>query len=646
VTIMGVCLDKPGARVPLTGNEAVARGALEAGIAFVASYPGSPTAEVPGTLARIAQQFDLYVEWSSNEKVAMEGAAAASFAGLRSLAVMKVDGLNVAMDFASALSISGCRGGMVIMVGDDPGSHSSIREEDSRNICKVLHFPVLEPSTVQMAKDLTLAAFTLSESLGVPVVLRCVSRICHGNGAVLLGEIPRQERKAIFPKTERMIAFSIQRHALQEEKLVAAAGWAEDCRFNRYEGPKDAKKLVISSGPSAFYAREGLQIIGIKDSVGVLEVATVWPLPPKLLLKHLKHASEVVFAEDVEPFLEDNVMALSALHWNDVGPIKFYGKRSGDVTGPNGPGIGELNPEIMAASLARIFHISYQRPGIKGAEEFNSLMGGALPSRELALCPGCPHRASMWAIKTALELDGREGILLGDIGCFCLGIGRTGYYLLQTLHCMGGGIGLASGMGQLSRFGLTQPVVTVLGDSTFFHAALPGLINAHYHHADMLCVLLDNGTTAMTGHQPHPGCELTALGELADTVSLEGMLVGMGIPYTVGDPYNVGETIDTICRLLQEKGTRVLILRCTCALLAVKGKSKNRVYVDSQKCIGDECGCSRFCSRVFSCPANIWDEENGRAKIDETLCNGCGVCASICPKQAIIVEKDGVESVS
>lgn len=639
MTMMGVCLDSPGARAALIGNEAIARGALEAGVSYVASYPGSPTAEVPGTLAKIAQQFNIYVEWSSSEKVAMEGAAAASFAGLRSLAVMKVDGLNVAMDFASSLSISGCRGGMVIMVGDDPGSHSSIREEDSRGICKVLHFPVLEPSTVQKAKDLTVAAFELSERLSMPVVLRCVSRICHGNGSVILGALSRVERTASFPREDRIITFSIQRHALQEEKLNRTASWAESCGFNRYEGPQDARRLVVASGPSFFYAREALEILGLAQDTGILELATVWPLPENLLLHHLKSASEVIFAEDVEPFVEDNVMALAARHWHEMGEKKFYGKRSGHVAGPAGPGIGELNPEVMASSLARIFSLPYERPGFKSKQEIEEMLGEKIPDRDLALCPGCPHRASFWAIRTALELDGREGILLGDIGCFCLGIGRTGYFLLQTLHCMGGGIGLGSGMGMLNRFGLKQPVLSVLGDSTFFHSALPGLVNARYHHANYLCILLDNGTTAMTGHQPHPGCEYTALGEPAGTVSLEEMIKAMGIPYSVEDPYDVEASTQTIYRMLQEDGTRILILRRACALLAVKKKAKDRVFVDQDKCIGDECGCGRFCSRVFACPANGWDEEKGRAKIDEAICNGCGVCASLCPKQAIVVER-------
>lgn len=639
MTIMGVCCEKPGSKVALTGNESIARGALEAGVGYASSYPGSPTAEVLGTLAKLARQFNLYAEWSINEKVAMEGAAAASFAGLRSLVIMKADGLNVALDFASALAISGCRGGMVIVVGDDPGAHSSVREEDSRNLCKALHLPVLEPASVQEAKDVTREAFSLSESLQLPVVVRCVTRVCHASGDVLLGELAPANRRAVFTKQDRVITFSIKLHALLEQKLARAADMAGNSRLNSYHGPGDANWLVIASGPCYMYALEALEMLGLSEQVGVLKLGITWPLPETLLLGYLKAAGEVVFAEEVEPFVEDNVMALAARHWDEVGRIKFYGKRNGRVAGPHGPGIGELDPDVLAQSLSAIWSTSYTRPAWPNQKEILDLLGEKMPDRELALCAGCPHRASFWSIRTALELDGRGGIVLGDIGCYTLGIVRTGYYLLQTMHCMGAGVGIASGLGKLDCFGFDKPVITVVGDSTFYHAALPALVNARYHRANFMCVVLDNETTAMTGHQPHPGRELTATGEPADTVQMEELIRGIGIPYAVQDPYDVPAATEAVYLMLQQQGPRVLILRRTCALAAVKGKRKNRVYVDPAKCIGDSCGCGRFCSKVFACPANIWDAESGKARIDEAVCNGCGVCATLCPQQAIVVER-------
>jgi len=639
VTIMGVREEKPGVRVALTGNESIARGALEAGVAYAASYPGSPTAEVLGTLARVAGEHDIYVEWSVNEKVALEGAAAASFTGLRSLTVMKADGLNVALDFASALAISGCRGGMVIVVGDDPAAHSSVREEDSRNLCKVIHLPVLEPSSVEEAMDMTREAFSLSEELALPVVVRCVTRVCHASGDVRLGKIARTERKPEFQRGDRIITFGIALHAMQEQKLFRASALFCKSGFNSYTGPQRAQRLIIASGPSSTYALEALEMLDLSRETGVLKLGTTWPLPESFLLDYLINASEVVFAEEVEPFVEDNVMALAARHWKDVGSITFYGKRSGHVAGPAGPGIGEMNPDILAGSLSKITGAAFKSPTLSGQKEALELLGEKMPGRDLALCAGCPHRASFWSIKTALELDGRGGIVLGDIGCYTLGIARTGYYLLQTVHCMGAGVGLAGGMGKLDRFGFNRPVITVVGDSTFYHAAVPALINARYNRSNFMLVLLDNETTAMTGHQPHPGRSSTATGEPADTVFMEDIIRGIGIPYSLQDPYDVEATIDVICRMLQQEGPRVLILRRTCALAAVKGKQKNRVYVDGKRCIGDACGCGRFCSKVFSCPANIWDANSGKARIDEAVCNGCGVCATLCPRQAIMVER-------
>ncbi|GBF32962.1 indolepyruvate oxidoreductase subunit IorA [Desulfocucumis palustris] len=636
MSIAGVCLEKPGTKVALTGNEAIARGALEAGVAYAASYPGSPTAEVLGTLSRLAGNFKLYAEWSVNEKVAMEGAAAASFAGLRSLVVMKADGLNVALDFAGALAISGCRGGMVIVLGDDPNAHSSVREEDSRNLCKAIHLPVLEPSSVQEALEMTREAFSLSEDLKLPVVVRCVTRVCHASGDVELGELNRPLPVPDFTRDNRVITFGIQLHALQEQKLARAAEWACHSGFNSYTGPENPERLVIACGPCYMHALEALDMLAA-TGVGVLKLGVTWPLPHQLLLKYLRNASEVVFAEEVEPFVEDNVTSLAAMQIPRG--IKFYGKRSGHVAGPAGPGIGELDPDILASSLAGIFGVKYETPGVSGRAEALELLGEKMPDRELAFCAGCPHRASFWAVRAALELDGRGGIVLGDIGCYTLGMARTGYNLLQTVHCMGAGIGLAGGMANLSRFGFDRPIVTLVGDSTFYHAAIPALINARYHNSSFLCVVLDNETTAMTGHQPHPGRSVTAMGEPARTVRMEELLQGVGLPYVVQDPYDVEATIDVVCNMLGQEGPRVLILRRTCVLAAVRGKQKARVYVDQEKCIGDSCGCGRFCSRVFACPANVWDAAGGKARIDEAVCNGCGVCASLCPQGAIVVER-------
>ncbi|MFZ5643829.1 MAG: thiamine pyrophosphate-dependent enzyme [Bacillota bacterium] len=638
MSVISVALDQPGRRVVLSGNEAAARGAIEAGVAFAACYPGSPTSEVLPTLAQLGNRFNIYTEFSTNEKVAMEAAAAASFAGLRALTICKADGFNVALDFAAAVCLQGIRAGMVIMVGDDPGSHSSVREEDCRFLARTANFPVIEPSTVQEAKDIIKAAFDISEKLMQPVVVRCTTRVCHASGDVVLGELPSVSKEADFTRSHRFLA-NVMFAPIMKNKIRAAAAMAEDSPFNYYVGPQDAERLVIASGPSYTYAVEAIDMLGLTESVGVLKISTTWPLPENLLLKYLVPAGEVAFAEEVDSFLEDGVMTLAAKNWEKVGQVRFYGKNSGHIAGSGGPFVGELDPDIVAACLGKIFNVPYNAPAIPNAGEAMKLVENSMPARELALCAGCPHRASFWAVKTAVELDGRNAVVLGDIGCYTLGLMRTGYNLLQTVHCMGAGVGLACGLSKLDRFNFRQPVISIVGDSTFFHAAPQALINARYNQAGILCIILDNETTAMTGHQPHPGRGINAVGEASGKIEIESLLSGMGIPVTVHDPYDVEGTIGVVCSLLRETGPRALVLRRSCALIAVKGKKKDRVYVDQEKCIGDECGCARFCSRVFACPANIWDAEKGKARIDEAVCNGCGVCASLCPGKAIVVER-------
>lgn len=629
---MRVVLDAPGEVALLTGNEAVARGALEAGVNYAAAYPGSPTAEVLECIAAGAEMLGVYVEWSVNEKVAMEGAAAASFAGLRSLTVMKCDGLNVALDFLTSLSMAGTRGGMVVIVGDDPSAHSSAKEEDSRFLGRVAHIPVWEPADSREAKEMVKAAFDLSEEIRQPVMVRMVTRVCHASTNAVLGEFPRREVTAYLGPEDKFITW-IEGHREQEEKLRRAGSLAEESPFNLYTGPESPETLIIATGPGFYYTMEAVEQLGLQPVTGVLKLGTTWPLPERLILRYLRQAVKVIFVEEVEPFVEDNVMALAAQHLDEIGKISFYGKKSGHVAGVNGVGLGELTPAQVTAALASICN------GTPAGETPPPSGWPDLPGRDLAFCPGCPHRASFWAIRAALELDGRQGIVLGDIGCYTLGKGRTGYHLLQTMHAMGSGVGIAGGLGQLWRFGFSQPVVAVVGDSTFYHAVVPALINARYNQANFVCIILDNQTTAMTGHQPHPGTGIDPNGNPLTAVALETVINGLDIPVTVIDPYQVDTAIQTVYQAVQGPGVKVVIMRRACALIAAKTSTAVRVYVDQSRCRGDACGCARFCSRVFACPANIWDKDQGKASIDEAICNRCGVCASLCPVGAIVVEE-------
>lgn len=629
--INNVKMDSPGREVLLTGNEAVARGALEAGVKYASSYPGSPSAEVLDTLAGLSKEFNIYAEWSVNEKVAAEGAAAASFAGMRSITIMKPDGLNVAIDFFSSLSLSGIKAGMVLVVGDDPSAHSSIKEEDSRYLARLAHLPILEPANIQEAKDMARQAFELSEELELPVVLRCVTRICHASSVVRLGSLSCAEARA---ELKEKFLTNPQAHAGVERKLREMATTGGGCV---YTGPDNAQTIMIASGPSYSYCLEALEILGKNNEIGVLKLGRTWPLPETELKKYLQQAREVIFAEEIEPFIEDNVASFAAFNWSELNPLQFYGKRSGHVGGPLGPGIGELNTDAIIDSLVKIKGFNYQRE-LLDPEQIKHL--GQLPERDRAFCAGCPHRASFWAIKSSLALDGRNGFVLGDIGCYAMGRGRTGYYLLSSVHSMGSGVGLAHGFGKLDKFSFNQPVVAIVGDSTFYHAVVPALINARSNNSNFLCVILDNETTAMTGHQPHPGSGRDATGNQSPRVSMEELLQGLGLPVYISDPYDIPSTVKLITSLLTNNEPRVLILRRACALVAAKREKRPRVYVDQEICLGDGCGCNRFCSRVFGCPANIWDKAAGKARIDEAVCVNCGVCVSLCPQGAIKVKEE------
>ncbi|RJR26693.1 MAG: indolepyruvate ferredoxin oxidoreductase subunit alpha [Desulfobacteraceae bacterium] len=634
-------VNEPGKACILSGNEAVARGALEAGVGVVSSYPGSPSVQIMECLAAVSRERNLYAEWSINEKVALEVAAAGSFSGLRSLCIMKADGLNVAMDFLTTLPLSGIGAGLVLVVSDDPGVHSSVKEEDTRYLAPAAHVPVIEPSNPQEALRMTRWAFEVSEETGLPLMVRLVTRICHARATVVPGKVTQRDAKPLIADDARFIT-AARFHPVSHRRLDKAKEIFEESAFNHYEGPDEASLAVIASGVSYQYSLEALELLDLERDVGIFQVGTIWPLPEKKVLSVLRRFRTVLFLEEIETFLEDQVRVLASGHMQELSGLRLCGKRSGDVPWVmKSRGMGEMDPDIAIEAIAGF--AGRETPGriASGRFKVSENQEQQLPVRLPSLCAGCPHRASYWAIKKALTLDGRGGFALGDIGCYALGVLPTGYETIRTVHSMGSGVGVAGGLGNLRAMGLRQPVVAVIGDSTFFHAGIPPLINAKTNGSQYLCVILDNETTAMTGHQPHPGSGVTAVGEPAASVPIHEVLKGLDIPFTVADPYMIGETVESILALLRKDGLNVLILRRQCALKAGRRSGGARVYVDEEKCLGDLCGCDRYCSRIFSCPANVWDEEKAKARIDEVICVGCGVCAEICPGGAIIVEKEG-----
>jgi len=625
-------LDQPGKIVLMMGDEAIARGAIEAGVDFCASYPGTPATEITESLARVADRFNIYVEWSTNEIVAFEAATAASLAGLRALVAMKQNGINVCADFLMTVNLAGTNGGLVLVAADDPSAISSSNEQDSRSYARYADLPLLEPADFQEAKDMTKWAFEVSEKLGLPCIMRSVTRLSHSRGNVKLGELPEKKRTAKFEGIYISGAFAAAQHAALHQKLEQAREEFESSPFNFYVGPKKARFVIVTSGSGWLYSREAVAALGLENKVVILKIGTTWPLPEKFIVEHLKNVTEILIVEEVDPFLEQNLKILLAEQAKTLGPIEVYGAKSG-----HRPAYGEMNQDKVAQALASIKGLKTRARDGKYVEKAKELLLSYIPIRMPTFCTGCPHRASLWAIKSALKLDGRDGFVTGDIGCYSLGAGPAGYFQLKTIHCMGGGIGLANGFGKLDKFGFNQPVIAVCGDSTFYHAAIPALINARVNNSNVLMVVLDNGGTAMTGFQPHPGSGCDALGRPAPTVEIENICKAIGVEVRVRDPFEISQAVQELYDMLQESGPRVMVFRRRCFRIEAKEKLQKKYYVDQSKCIGDDCGCARFCSRVFNCPGIIWDQEAQRAKIDEVVCTGCGVCATLCPRGAIMV---------
>ena len=618
-----ITADSPGKVCLMQGNEAVVRGAVEAGINFAASYPGSPSSQVLGMLGNIARERQFYAEWSTNEVCAMEACIGASLAHARALCIVKQNGLLCVADALHCGAQHGVKGGLVIITSDDPSAHSSTNEFDSRYQAMSADVPMLEPTTMQEAKDMIPYAFELSERIRQMVIVRLTTRVCHGRGNVVLGNLPEKPHEMQpVGEWDRMACVNYL-HQSMLDTLDSAQEIFETCPYNHYEGPEDAEKLIIAGGTGRLYCREALRRLGLENSVGLLSLATVWPLPEKYILSYLKSARQVLVLEEVDPVLEHNMEAIAGKHQLN---ITFSGRSDGSL-----PRIGELNPDLVRNAVDAL--VNAEHPNPKPVPE------DTLPVRDLTFCAGCPHRATFYLLKKALKFEKNPGIVIGDIGCYIMSSQASGFWAYQACNCMGSGINLAEGLGQLTSYGLNQKVVTMCGDSTFFHTILPGIVNASYHHANMLLMVLDNSATAMTGFQPHPGTGLTAMGDITEPMSIERICEAMGCQVTVADPFDVENTSKVLLGLLKQTGMKVLIMRQPCATLMSKQKKAGlKVYVDQDLCYGDGCGCDKFCSRVLGCPGNSWDFTKNKAQIDPVSCVGCGVCAQLCPSGAIKVE--------
>ncbi len=725
-----IAVDKPGSYLLLNGDEAVARGAVEAGVQVATAYPGTPSTEILETIADAAKNFGIYAEWSINEIVALEVAAGASMAGVRSIVSMKHVGLNVAADAAMTLAYTGVKGGLVIAVCDDPAMHSSQNEQDTRYFVVHLDIPLLDAGNPQEALDMTREAFKISESLQLPVIVRLTTRVAHGKGRVKIREIAKGSRKAEFDKdASRWVMVpsnAIKRHQVLKKRMREATELVDRSKFNVIED--NGKEIgIVGSGIGYYYARSVLDT----NQFSWLKLGFVYPFPKEVFKRFASKVKKIIVVEELRPYIENNIKCLHP---------EILGKNNTELDE-----IGEFTPDVIRKAFVGL--------GLCEKTELQNDLD--LPSRPPVLCPGCPHRAFYYALNTvnqfvdcnpkkctgcvvceyacsmekeatfnpvksriravrlgtlsnitmtcrtceeapcvlacpkdallqstedktitvdeekcngcgwciqackygsitlhpstrkalvcdtcngepvcvqwcpesALSLKGKttDKIVTGDIGCYTLGL-MSPVNTVQTCLCMGAGISQAAGM---IHAGVKDKVFAVIGDSTFFHGGMPGLLNIAYNKSNVCVVILDNNTVAMTGHQPTPGSGKNALGEQTKVIELADVARSVGIEKVeVVDPYDVEGTRKVIREILDYRGPSVIISRRPCPLLVKRGPKRE---------VLEECNACGVCVEKFGCPAISLTSE--RAEIDPTLCYGCGVCEEICPFDVIRSKK-------
>ena len=622
------------------GNEAIAMGAIAAGVNLTAGYPGTPSTEVLETMAK-RRPDHVYVEWSVNEKAALETAAGASYAGARTMVTMKQVGLNVASDPLMCVEYIGVKGGMVILVADDPGPISSQTEQDTRTFAMYSKCPCFDPSSVQEAYEMVQEAFEVSERYGTPVFLRPTTRICHSYASVIVkssqeylhhspeGFIRDSNRWVIFPRLAN------RRHGEIEARNETLSSVFSDYTGNRIipaaedlpdsaaqpEGTgtltsfADVRRGIAAGGISFAYARETIEEIGMA-SVRLFQVATPFPFPEEKALAFLDGLDEVLCLEELDPVIERALIHVCGkyhLH------IQVYGKLS-HHTANKGENTRESISADIAAFLGRASEQDSPRPSRKAPYLTGTAEPPVLPVRPPVLCAGCPHRASFYAVKKAMK--GKKTIFCGDIGCYTLGNAQP-LDMVDTCLCMGAGLGIAQGVWHI------EPDTTCfafVGDSTFFASAITGVVNAVYNQADMILIVLDNSTTAMTGHQPHPGTGRTAMGEVVQRVSIENVLRGIGVDFVeTVNPFALDRAVSCVKEAAGEKGVKAIIFKAPCIAVC---EHEAPLKVGQETCIH----CRR-CIKEIGCPALYIAD--GQIRIDAAQCTGCSLCMQICPVGAI-----------
>ena len=598
----------------LMGNQAIALGALAAGVRLVAGYPGTPSTEVLETVAKNRQE-NTYVEWSVNEKSAMEVGAGAAYTGARTMVTMKQVGLNVAADPLMSLEYIGVKGGMVILVADDPGPISSQTEQDTRHFARFSKLPCFDPSTVQEAYDMVQEAFEYSEKYGTPVFFRSTTRVSHGYASIQVKDV--EEYKNVEPEgfvkdTKRWVIFpklSYQAHinieARNEELAKVFSQNKRNLLLPAEDDCKELKKGIATGGFNYTYVTEAMADLG---QLRELKVSTPHPFPEQLAVEFLTGLEEVLCIEELDPVIERELIYIAGKYHL---PVKILGKLSHHVKNS-----GENTRDSVLADIAAFMGRQLPEQGENG----QAVPAPELPVRPPVLCAGCPHRASFYAVKKAMQ--GRKTIFCGDIGCYTMGNAMP-LDMVDTCLCMGAGLGIAQGVGHIEP---DTSCFAFVGDSTFFAAAIPGVVNAVYNQAEMTLVVLDNSTTAMTGHQPHPGTGHTMMGEVVAKVNIEAVLQGIGVTAVeTVNPLDLDKSIEVVRKMAGMPGVKAIIFKYPCIAIT---KPEGKMAVDIDKCVG-----CRKCIREIGCPGLII--RDGQVTIDESLCTGCGLCSQICPFEAI-----------
>lgn len=583
----------------MTGNEAIARGAFEAGVTHAAAYPGTPSTEI---LENVATYDEIYAEWAPNEKVAMESTIGASMAGARAMASMKHVGVNVAADPLMTYAYMGVNGGTVLITADEPGMFSSQNEQDNRNYAKFGKFPMFEPSDSQDCLDMMKEAFEVSEKYNVITMMRMVTRVCHSKSLVEQGERKEVSIKEWKPDLLKYVALPAHARILRvkiEDRTRALEEYSETTEFNRVE-MKGTKVGVITSGPSYYYAKEVFD-----EDTSYLKLGFTWPLPKKKITEFCEAVDEVYIIEEDDPYIEEFVRILG---------FKPHGK---DMFPP----YGEMIPDVLRKSLKgeSLPHVDYDKEKVV--------------KRPPTLCAGCPHRGFFYRLGKR-----KDTMITGDIGCYTLAAAPP-YNAMNSCVCMGASFSVGHGAQKtFDRSGVNKRVVAVLGDSTFFHTGINSLINTIYNNSRTISVILDNRITGMTGHQENPGTGFNIKGEPTEIIDIEAVVRALGIKHVrVVDPNKLDEVDKALDELYAIDEPSVLITRWPCVLKKFSQADKDEFEnlftsknkVDHEKCIG----CKKC--QTTGCPALIFDADIKKMNINPDMCVGCDVCLQVCPVQAI-----------